>query len=64
MTHVETTRAGINDVRVLPAIHTGLARKSLLPDQHLVDAGYVGAENLIESRATYELDLIGPLRHH
>src|SRR5689334_17786649 len=36
----------------------------LLPDQHLVDAGYVGAENLIESRATYELDLIGPLRQH
>lgn len=64
ITHVETTRAGINDVRVLSSIHTGLAHKALLPHQHLVDAGYVGAENLIESRVTYELDLLGPLRHH
>jgi hypothetical protein len=64
ITHVETTRAGINDVRTLPSIHVGLAQKGLLPDEHLVDAGYVGAENLIESRATYDLDLIGPLRQH
>jgi transposase len=64
ITHVETTRAGINDVRALPSIHARLAQKALLPDQHLVDAGYVGAENLIESRTTYELDLIGPLRQH
>lgn len=64
ITHVETTRAGINDVRALPSIHASLAHKTLLPSQHLVDAGYVGADNLVESQATYELDLIGPLRQH
>ncbi len=64
ITHVETPRAGVNDVRALPWIHAGLAKKGLLPEQHLVDAGYVGAENLIESRTTHELDLIGPLRQH
>ena len=36
ITHVETTLAGVNDEKALPAIHAGLAEKNLLPDQHLV----------------------------
>ena len=51
-------------MRALPSIHAHLAQKGVLPGEHLVDAGYVGAENLVESQATYELDLIGPLRQH
>lgn len=42
------------------AIHARLAEKALLPNQHLVDAGYVDATNLIESRAGYGVDLVGP----
>jgi transposase len=64
ITHVQTTRAGINDEQVLSAIHAGLAEKKLLPDQHLVDAGYVDAANLLQSHDQYEVDLLGPVRHN
>jgi hypothetical protein len=57
ITHVETTRAGINDEQALSAIHAGLAGKELLPDQHLVDAGYVDAANLLESQHQHGVDL-------
>jgi hypothetical protein len=60
ITHVETTRAPINDEKALSAIHANLAEKDLLPDQHLVDAGYVDATNLIASQAGYGVDLVGP----
>jgi len=64
ITHVETTRAGVNDERALSAIHAGLAGKELLPEQHLVDAGYVDAANLLQSHHDYEVDLLGPVRHN
>jgi transposase len=64
ITHVETTRAGINDEQVLPAIHAGLQDSDLLPDQHLVDAGYVDAANLLQSQHRYGVDLLGPVRHN
>jgi transposase len=60
ITHVETTLAPIPDERALAAIHSRLADKKLLPDQHLVDAGYVDATKLVQSRADYEVDLVGP----
>jgi transposase len=44
----------------LAAIHQGLARVGLLPGQHLVDTGYVRARNLLDSRAQYGVDLLGP----
>jgi len=39
ITDVATTSAATNDARALPGIHTRLARRSLLPDEHLVDDG-------------------------
>jgi len=60
ITHVETTHAAVNDEKALSPVHAGLAKKDLLPDQHLVDAGYVDAANLIESREGYGVDLVGP----
>ena len=60
ITHVETAPAPIPDERALAAIHSSLAEKKLLPDQHLVDAGYVDAAKLVQSRASYGVDLVGP----
>jgi transposase len=60
ITHVETTAAPISDEGVLSAIHTDLAEKELLPEQHLVDAGYVTIANLVQSQFSYEVDLVGP----
>jgi DDE family transposase len=61
LTHVETTIAPATDVEQLAAIHQGLARAELLPAQHLVDAGYVRAPNLVSSRAGHQIDLVGPI---
>lgn len=63
ITHVETTRAGINDEKALAPIHASLTKKDLLPDQHLVDAGYIDATNLLQSHQD-GVDLLGPVRHN
>ncbi len=61
VTEVETTVAPETDVEQLAAIQAGLARIELLPAQHLVDAGYVRARNLVTSRAEHQIDLVGPM---
>jgi transposase len=60
ITHVETTPAPFSDEGVVSGMHTDLAEKELLPDQHLVDSGYVTAANLVESQSSYQVDLVGP----
>jgi transposase len=60
ITHVETTPAPLPDEKALSKVHADLAEKKLLPDQHLVDAGYIDATNLLESQAGYRVDLVGP----
>jgi transposase len=60
ITQVETTPAPVPDEKALSEVHADLAQKHLLPDQHLVDAGYVDASTLIESQAAYGVDLVGP----
>jgi hypothetical protein len=32
-----------------------------LPAQHLVDAGYVRAQNLVKAREHYQVDIVGPI---
>ncbi|BCL77708.1 hypothetical protein ccbrp13_01730 [Ktedonobacteria bacterium brp13] len=60
ITHVETTQAPITDEHSLPAIHASLAERKLLPGHHLVDAGYVTIDNLVQSRIDSGVDLLGP----
>ncbi len=59
ITHVATDIGPIPDREALPAIHAALDRQNLLPQQHLVDAGYVDAELLVASQMEYGLDLVG-----
>ena len=54
ITQVATAISTSSDIEALPKIHQGLADKSLLPSQHLVDTGYMSAEMLVESRETYQ----------
>ena len=60
ITHVETTPATVPDSKVTPRIHQALAQKDLLPQEHLLDAGYVDAKLLVDSRVQYGVELIGP----
>jgi transposase len=49
------------DHHALKAIQAELADKHLLPQQHLVDAGYMSAKRILESRDTHGVDLLGPV---
>jgi transposase len=62
ITDVQTVLAPIADWDSLPLIHEGLAKRALLPDQHLVDSGYVDADLLVASRRDFGIDLVGPPR--
>lgn len=50
ITNVQTECSTFNDNYSLPKIHEQLSRAELLPDKHLVDAGYIEASNIVESR--------------
>jgi hypothetical protein len=43
------------------AIREGLARRGLLPDEHLVDSGYPSADLLVESADRYGITLVTPM---
>lgn len=60
ITHVATTAATTADSAMLAPIHTALAKKDLLPAEHLVDAGYVAAETLVTSPAEHQVEVVGP----
>ena len=60
ITHVATTPATVPDVEQLAPIHTALAKKDLLPAEHLVDAGYGAAEALVTSKEMHGVEVIGP----
>lgn len=62
ITNVKTTEVHLADVDQTESIHQSLAEKELLPQEHLVDAGYVDGTLLVDSKEQYGLDLVGPVR--
>lgn len=61
VTQVATTLAPEADIAHLTPIQEDLARKALLPSQHLVDAGYVCGSILVHSHEQHGIDLVGPM---
>src|SRR5262249_51374879 len=61
LTQVTTTIAPATDVAQLIPIQQTLAQRHLLPAQHIVDAGYVRARNVVQSRDWHQIDLVGPV---
>jgi len=59
--HVETTQASVQDDQVLERVHQALAEREVLPEVHLVDAGYTNAEGLVSSQQDYGITLLGPV---
>jgi transposase len=59
--HVATTVATTADVDTVPARHADLAGVDLLPDEHLVDAGYTSVDHILAARADHGVELVGPL---
>lgn len=60
ITHVETTLATVPDAQ-LPAIHRALARRDLLPREHIVDAGYVDSGDIVTSKDEHGVRVVGPV---
>ncbi len=60
ITHVETTTAPVADRAVLADVHAALKSKDLLPERHLVDAGYIDADQLVLSARDHGITLVGP----
>lgn len=62
ITHVETTSAVTQDVDMGEPIHAALATKALLPQEHLMDAGFLDAEFLVTSQQAYHVEVVGPVK--
>ncbi|MFD9822308.1 IS1182 family transposase [Streptomyces violascens] len=61
ITDVATTSAATYDAQALPGIHTRLARRSLLPGEHLVDGGYTSLVHLERAEREHQVTVSGPL---
>jgi len=53
ITDVQTTVANVQDVEMTQVIQEDLAHHDLVPDQQIVDTGYVDAELLVSSQQRY-----------
>ncbi len=62
ITNVHTTLSTITDEQAVEPIHEALEEKDLLPKEHLVDCGYPTAENLVNSKTKYDIEIVGPVR--
>ena len=62
ITNVETTPATTPDGAVTDIIHTHLAEKELLPNVHIVDAGYVDVDELVTGQTDHGVELLGPVQ--
>ena len=60
LVQVHTTVAPVADVEVTARIQEQLAQQHLLPQDQLVDSGYVDADLLVSSQQDYGIRLLGP----
>lgn len=61
ITDVETTDAARSDQRTVERIHDRLDEQDLLPEEHLVDTGYMAAEALLSAARDHSVRLTGPM---
>jgi transposase len=58
---VQTTVANVQDVEMTASIQEQLAQSHLVPDEQIVDTGYVDAELLVQSQQLHGIRLVGPV---
>jgi len=61
VTDVQTTPAPVSDFDMTPTIQAALGQRDLLPNEQLLDAGYVTAAHIISSQTDSGIDLVGPI---
>ena len=62
ITHVHTTAATVHEAQCTAPIQQALVEKALPPSEHLVDAAYIDAALLVQSRDEHGITLRGPTR--
>ncbi len=60
ITDVQTTPGTTADVTMLLRVQENLAGRDRLPAEHIVDSGYVDAAQVVISRDTDSVDVVGP----
>lgn len=60
ITHVATTPACTADETMVKPIHADLEASTLLPAEHLMDAGFVRSEQVVDSPEQYGVTILGP----
>jgi transposase len=58
---VTPTSATMADGDIVGELHAHLDEQQMLPDQHVMDMGYVDAEVLAESQSRSQVDMVGPV---
>src|SRR5713226_2929103 len=58
---VQTTVAPVPDVEMTAPIQEDLSRHHLLPEEQIVDTGYVDAELIVTSQQQHGIRLVGPV---
>ncbi|MEU2517137.1 IS1182 family transposase [Streptomyces syringium] len=61
ITNVETTDATVDDTAMTETIHQRLGKRQMMPDEHVVDAGYVTAAHILAARNDHGITLLGPV---
>lgn len=61
ITQVETRPSTESDNAPVETIHNDLAEKDCLPDDHIVDPGYMSVELLMNAHQNYGINLLGPV---
>jgi len=61
LVQVQTTLADVQDVEVTASIQQALAQAELLPDEQVVDTGYVDADLLVSSQRDYGIRRLRPV---
>lgn len=60
---VATTDAVVADTEMTEPVHQTLADRALLPDVHVVDAGYTTAALFVSAPRNHNIELLGPAPH-
>ena len=60
--HVLTTTSAERDIQRTLEIEGALTQQGIPPAEHLVDAGYTGAKELLGSQSRCGIDLVGPVQ--
>ena len=63
ITNVETSLATTQDFDITQAVHDALDARELLPEEHLVDMGYLSSNLLVSEQQNHGIQLVGPARH-